>query len=532
MLNAPPPTQKTQLANWRLLRLLDGYRLLLSITLIATYLSELGKPFLGSTQVLLFILVITLYLLSSLAFILSARLQQPAFERQLIPRASLDIAFILLLMHSSGGINSGLGMLLIISIAGFGILMSERLALLFAALASLAILAEQLYSHLSLGQSSTHYPQAGILGATLFATALLAMLLARRSRESEAQATQSRIDLKNMAQLNELIIEKMEAAILVVDSRQRIRLANRSARELLKLSHLQHKSSLKQQAPRLHYSLNQWHQAKKQLPCSIKEPNSQAELQPHFTPLEDQGWLISLQDTSAIQEQVQQLKLASLGHLTANIAHEIRNPLGAISHASQLLAESPHISLEDGRLLEIILDHGQRINRLIEDVMQISRLQKFSGHAIDLQQSLHQFASDFCQQQKWPAENLQLHFGNEAQPIYMEFLHLNQILWNLCCNSIKHGQKENIQISIHCGQTPSTGHPYLDLSDNGSGIPQQHLDKLFEPFYTSSNTGTGLGLFMARELCRFNNASLRYLPSDHGSCFRIIFNHTLDTPTP
>jgi len=527
-----PPSQKTQLANWRLLVLLDSYRLLLTVALITLNLLGLDQEFLGSANPLLFNLTTGFYLVLSGVWIVLAQLRRPEFEQQLWPRACSDILFILLLMHSSGGINSGFGMLLIISIAGFGVLMSERLTLLFAALSSLAILAEQLYSHLSLGQNSSHYPQAGILGATLFVTALLAMLLARRSRESEAQATQSQLDLKNMAQLNELIIEKMEAAILVVDSRQRIRLANQSARELLKLSHLQHKPLLKQQAPHLHYSLNQWQQANKQLPCSIKEPNSQAELQPHFTPLDDQGWLISLQDTSAIREQLQQLKLASLGHLTANIAHEIRNPLGAISHASQLLAESPNISIEEGRLLEIILDHGQRINRLIEDVMQISRLQKFSGHAIDLQQSLYQFSADFCQQQKWPTESLQLHFGNEAQPIYMEFLHLNQILWNLCCNSIKHGQKKNIQIHIHCGQTPTTGHPYLDLSDNGKGISQQHLDKLFEPFYTSSNTGTGLGLFMARELCRFNDASLRYIPSDNGSCFRIIFNHNLDTPTP
>ncbi|MDQ7016724.1 MAG: ATP-binding protein [Gammaproteobacteria bacterium] len=519
-------------ANKRLLSLLDSYRLLLTFILMSVVLLDVGDAFLGSRKPLLFLVTTALYAVTSVGFLLSIHFKSSTFEQQLWWRASADIVFIVALMHSSGGINSGLGMLLIISIAGFGILMSERLALLFAALASLAILAEQFYTHLSLGQSSTHYPQAGILGATLFATALLAMLLARRSRESEAHATQSQTDLKNMAQLNALIIEKMESAILVVDSHQQIRLANQSARTLLKLGHLGSQAALKQHAPRLHYSLNQWHYANKELPCSIKEPNSQNEIQPHFTPLEDQGWLISLQDTSAIRAQLQQLKLASLGHLSANIAHEIRNPLSAISHASQLLAESPHINVEEGRLLEIILDHGQRINRLIEDVMQISQLKKFSGQAIKLRPSLEQFAHDFCQQEKLPSARLQLHFFNENPSIYMESLHLHQVLWNLCCNSLKHGGQKNIKIKVESGNDPDTGQPFLDLCDNGHGVSQEQIDKLFEPFYTTSHSGTGLGLFMARELCRFNGASLRYLADPQGSRFRIVFNQDLDTLTP
>jgi two-component system sensor histidine kinase PilS (NtrC family) len=249
-------------------------------------------------------------------------------------------------------------------------------------------------------------------------------------------------------------------------------------------------------------------------------------LQPQFTPEGDKGTLILLEDSSFINRQLQQLKLASLGRLTASIAHEIRNPLGAISHAAQLLAESDDLPSPDRRLTDIILDHCKRVNTLIEDVLQLSRGGNAKPERMWLQEVLKRFTEDFAASERLSPEQLTLHLPELPAEIYVDPNHLNQVLWNLCKNAVIYGKKDNEppQVRLEAGRLEDTGFPYLDVRDQGVGIPPDLAEEIFEPFYTSGVKGTGLGLFLSRELCEFNNATLIYQPGNAGACFRIVFS--------
>ena len=105
---------------------------------------------------------------------------------------------------------------------------------------------------------------------------------------------------------------------------------------------------------------------------------------------------------------------------------------------------------------------------------------------------------------------------------------MKRSLWNLWNNGFLHGAgddpERHVQITTTLGRLSDTGHPYLDIEDDGLGIDPAQVEEIFEPFFTSSRKGTGLGLFLARELCEFNNANLSYLPTESGTCFRIAFN--------
>jgi two-component system sensor histidine kinase PilS (NtrC family) len=430
-------------------------------------------------------------------------------------------------MHASGGIESGLGMLLVVVIAGTGLIRADRFALLFAALGSLAVLGEQLYTQFSFGYGETAYVQAGLLGATLFATAVLALGLAHRGRRIEAIAEQRAVDLANLATLNERVIQQMDSGLLFVDHDSQVHLANDSARELLGIGADQPLETLEKLCLPLASALARWRTQQGQPAKPISDPQLRVELQVSFTPLGTQGTLVHIEDHSFIKQQLQQLKLASIGRLTASIAHEIRNPLGAISHAAQLLDESPDLNFADKRLTQIVIANCRRMNAIVEDVLQLSRREKVERSEIPLREWLDQFVRDFCASER--ASPLQ--FEVRAHPTarcLMDPNHLHQVLWNLCSNALRHGGKPSIRILLRVEQLPRSRQTALDVLDNGKGITPEQAEEIFEPFVTSSHEGTGLGLYIARELCEFNGATLRLMPGAGGTHFRLIFSPPMD----
>ena len=233
-----------------------------------------------------------------------------------------------------------------------------------------------------------------------------------------------------------------------------------------------------------------------------------------------------------IAKQVQQIKLASLGHLTASIAHEIRNPLGALSHAVQLLKESENMDKQDQRLLQIILNNSNRMNNIISNVLQLSRKKPsqsyhYEMNPLELTSWLENFILEF---QEMAKPNQKIHVDIAIKPIYTYIIpsQLHQIVTNLVTNGLRHTKQEDniaqIWLMLYIDTTSKL--PQLDVLDNGKGVEPEFIDKLFEPFFTTSHdgTGTGLGLFVTKELCESNQAQLSYLPrKGGGSCFRITF---------
>ena len=514
---------------WKPLEFLNAYRFLISVFLAALiYTDTLFAP-LGSTNPRLFLATTVGYLALSLVYAPMLHWHKPAFRFQVSLQLLTDIVATILLMHASGGVSSGVGNLLIIAVAGGSIVLQGRHALLFAAVASFAVLGEQFYEQYQQITRANTYTQAGLLGLTLFVTAVLAHLFARRIRESEALAKKRGVDLANMAELTEHIIQRMQTGILVVDGDNRIRLINESAWYMLGMPSTAGAPTVDSLFPPLARQLQTWKSDPEVAPAVVQPSPSHPSFMPRFARLSQEdnpATLIFLEDTSATAQRAQQLQLASLGRLTASIAHEIRNPLGAISHAGQLLAESPNIDTHDTRLTQIISDQSRRMNAIIENVLQLGRRTKTSAELITLHSFLTNFVRDFLLQHNAPAETVSISIDPEEIQIRFDPTHLQQILTNLCDNALRHGGDftGTPTVEIQGGLSLDMNRPFLDISDHGDGIGPDMAAHIFEPFYTTSTSGSGLGLYISRELAEANQAHLNYIPlPGGGSCFRLSF---------
>lgn len=530
---ATPPLHQDDDADrrltWRPLGLLNTYRLILAALLAFAALAQLELPPLGEHSPALFIASSVVYLLLALLFVVTINTRTPGFRTQLYMQLLADIVCVILLTYASGGIRSGLGTLLIVSLAGGSMLMGGRMAVLYAAICTLAVLGEEAYVWASSATRDANFTHAGFLGATYFLTALLAYGLARRARESEALAAQRGVDLANMQQLTEYVIQRMQTGVIVIDAEQRVRLINESAWHLLGFPVNPTRQTLATISPELAQHLAQWQQRPDGEPQLVRPNASGPELLPRFARLghsERSGTLIFLEDTAALAQQAQQLKLASLGRLTASIAHEIRNPLGAISHAGQLLAESPQLTNADLRLTEIIRDHSRRMNAIVENVLQLSRRQRARPQELELKPWLESFINDFCLTQNIAAEHIRIDIVPPDTVVRMDPQQLHQILWNLCHNGVRYSLAHTgaPRLTLRGGISAESPNPFVDVIDAGPGVAPEAVDHLFEPFFTTERTGTGLGLYISRELCESNQARLHYQPvNGGGSCFRITF---------
>ncbi|MDX1813085.1 MAG: histidine kinase dimerization/phospho-acceptor domain-containing protein, partial [Gammaproteobacteria bacterium] len=363
---------KNDASIWKSLYFLNFYRIILAGIFVTSIFMENNLRILGSLDPVGFAVTAYLYLVVSVLVSFMIHWRWPNFEAIVMLLTMVDVTALTIIMHTSGGIETGLGMLIVVAIAGNSLLTNGKAASLFAALAALAILTEQIVSHIS-RSTTPNFTQAGFLGAAVFATALLSYVLSKRIRETEQLAEQRGVDLANMAKLNEHVIKGLQSGVIVVDKNDRIRLMNQSAWQMLGLPIFEdvYNKSLKFISDELYLSLQKWKDNPSEESDIFRTNGSSIDVLPSFTTFgtqENSATLIFLEDTVRMRQQAQQFKLASLGRLTASIAHEIRNPLGAISHADQLLSESPNLNSSDKRLTEIIHTHTERVNSIIENV--------------------------------------------------------------------------------------------------------------------------------------------------------------------
>ncbi|MGB5541657.1 MAG: ATP-binding protein [Gammaproteobacteria bacterium] len=521
---------------WKPLRLLTFYRLILAGLLTVLYLTISGETTLGMMAPGLYGLTCIAYLLFGLLAGFAARLRWPGYEVQAIGQLFVDIGVITVLIHASGGLASGLGILLIITVATGSILFPGRMAYLFAAVATLAVMGEHFYNHLLQAVPNTSgYTQVGLIGIALFASAGVTDLLARRIRESETLARRRAVDIANLARLNAHIVQRLQAGIIVTDHRHNILLINDTARKLLHTPGTRTGRPLANLSPALFGKLLEWQRAPASQPTLLRDEAHASSILPQFTRLDSSsgpGALIFLEDMAAMEKQAQQIKLASLGRLTASIAHEIRNPLGAISHAAQLLNEQNVLAAEDRRLTTIIGDNTSRVNVIVENILQLSRPTSSIPRVLRLADWLKNFAEEFTRSGNCTAEQISCKAIPANIEICMDPSLLHQVVWNLCQNAIHHGRATpTIRLQLKGSLTATPGVAHLDIIDNGPGIEPDMTDKIFEPFFTTHSSGTGLGLYIAREICESNGAHLEYRPlAEGGSCFRITFPVSTESP--
>ena len=518
---------------WRVLGTLNLFRLFVAVLLLGLFFASGDPRFFGDRYPALFAATGAGYVVFSIVSGLAIRQRWVTAEPQILVQIAVDIMAIVILMHSSGGISSGLGGLLIVFVGAGHLVLPLHVPAFFAALATLAVLGEQFFSQLGGVSDTSNYSAAGVLGAIIFAISMAARPLARRIQFSEELARQRGVDLANVSELNEYIVQHLRESIVVVDADDRIRLINGSAAQLLGAPGDCHGKQLHETSKDLAEHVTEWRKHQAATPhaeFTMVATDDSPRVKVHLAPLgksEERSGpiLVFLEDASLMNEKVQQSKLASLGRLSASIAHEIRNPVGAMSHAGQLLAESGEISAEDLRLTEIIRTHAERVSHIIENVLQLSRRESSRPERFQLEPWLQEFAEEFTRTLELQEGELSVADVTEDLEIRMDPSHLRQVLWNLCDNAVKYASETGgIMVELKAGQTQRTGQPYLEVLDRGHGVDPQTVDKIFEPFYTDRKGGTGLGLYISRELCELNRATLVFQPrEDGGSIFRVVF---------
>jgi two-component system sensor histidine kinase PilS (NtrC family) len=520
--------------SWRVLGTLNAFRGLIASALLIIFFASSEPRVFGDQYPTLFWITSAAYLLSAIvASITLAKRWVPA-DIQAFVQSLIDIAAVVVLMHASGGIESGLGGLLIVFVGAAGLVLPRQVPTMLAAVATFAILGQQALAEFSGAPVETSYPAAGILSAVIFAMALATRPLGRRIQASEALARQRGVDLQNLSELNEYIVQHLRESIIVVDDDDNIRLSNASAKRLLGATGTIRGLPLQSVFEPLADYVPQWRRdsEKSSHPeFTVITSGNSLRVTAHLAPLGKNGVrggpvLVFLEDASLMNERVQQSKLASLGRLSASIAHEIRNPVGAMSHAAQLLRESPGLTDDDQRLTEIIETHSGRVSHIIDNVLQLSRRESSQPESLSLRPWLEEFAREFTSTLELQEGELRIVELPDDLEIRMDRSHLRQVLWNLCDNAVKYASETGgIMVELHGGRLQDQGRPYVEVRDHGLGVDSASVEKLFEPFFTERSGGTGLGLYISRELCELNRATLLYLDRPGGgSIFRIVFS--------
>lgn len=511
----------------RILRLYHLYRLSIGVLLVLLISSSLDAELLELADMELFRIGCWLYLVFNILVVVL--LERPSRQGQLFSLAMADTLMLAALFYAGGGAPSGIGNLIIASVAISNVLLRKRTGLLIAALSAIGIIYLTFYISYHKPSAANHFVQAGSLGALCFAAALLVQALARRLQLSEDIAERRAADVDNLEELNALILQRMRTGILVLDEDHKVLLANQSALNLLGHERLLGEI-IDVYSPQLVERLGQWMTNPSMAPRSITTSAIGPVLRPGFIALargSHRHTLVFLDDLSQISQQAQQLKLAALGRLTAGIAHEIRNPLGAISHAAQLLLESEELTVPDRRLSQIIHDQSRRMNLVIENVLQLSRRRQTEPHLLDLKQWLEAFVRNL-RDELTAGQSVHLDIGAGVLSTQMDAEQLQQVMSNLVQNGLRYSGQlhEHAQVWLRLFQAPFSELPTLEVLDDGPGVAEEHLAKIFEPFFTTESKGTGLGLYLSRELCESNQASLNYTPREGGgSCMRITFAH-------
>ena len=506
---------------WRSLFYFNLYRLTLAgffVLLAGVFGSSLS---LHPQHLLLFFVTSVVYLAVVVATFVPLRMRWPRFTWQLAMQVGGDIAGLTMLSYASGGIRSNVGLLLLVSLAAAGLISRGKITLFFAAMASIATLLEHTYA-VSYGDAEVaEYVQVGLLCIAFFAVAWLAHTLAKYAVDSQLLAQRRGRDLVSLSEANRLVMRDMQDGVLVVDGDGVIMQMNASAERLLR-NNISQESVLSATFPILFGQYALWKKTGTISRDTLQlDVGLQARLR--FVSIEG-GAVIFLEDMQRIRAEAQQIKLAALGRLTANISHEVRNPLSAISYATELLQEESG-DANHQRLLQIVLDNTQRINRIVNDVMQLNRRDRAQPEIFNLASMLRTFVEEYASTERLVPGVVMVE-GVSVGMISFDRGHLRQVLWNLCHNALRYGSKS--PGSLVLTMSAENGREMLYVQDDGPGISIEHQGKLFEPFFTTAPEGTGLGLYIAKELCDANGALLEYYAGEvqskqTGACFRIMF---------
>lgn len=502
-------------------RIYNYYRVILGFLLFILFVEGFGIRVTGSFRPDLFLNLSVIYIISNIVISITSLIPTGKYQHNIASTLTiflLDILFLVLITYASGGAKTGVANLLIITMAFAAALIPARLAIALPAVSIILVLFQEFYLSLLVDSPPQSFFQAGLLGILLFALFILVQRLTERMRSGEDLAARRAIDVDHLEHLNQSILERLPSGTVVSDINGLIKQINPAAKRLMGYDDTtnQDENSIPNS---LKVALQKWQGNPRAETKSFSL--GKGEITPQFTQLED-DILITLQDKAELNAKAQQLKLAGLGQMAASISHEIRNPLGAISHAAQLLAESENLDKYDTRLITMVQDHCLRMNGIIQNILQLSKRTESNALQLDLDTWLTQFIASFTEQS--PETKITLTTGGDKVIANIDPTQISQVLTNLIENGLRYSEMATGKLTIEVILSLENQQPTIEIVDQGTGVGEDMIHRLFEPFYTTENSGTGLGLYLSKELCEANHAHLEYISRDQaGACFKITF---------
>lgn len=453
-------------------------------------------------------------------------------ERWLTPivlfSVSIDIVAATLAAHALPDASAGIAMMLLFNVAAAAMLLRLRYGMALAAVASIAIVLEYLWTQLTGDVAIRSLAELAMFATSYVATAYICHQIGLRARSNQALAERRGAAVANLVEINELIIRRMRTGVIVVDGANRVSMANEAASALIGAGAGQLASGqldLADAAPELSRRLQYWRNGHPPVETPLQLLPEHPEVLPRFARLlaDSDLALVFLDDATVVSRRAESLTLSAMGRFSASLAHEIRNPLTAISYASQLLEESTDISEGDRRLLQIIQQQCQRTNGIVESVLGLARRERANPENLDLAEFVRNFVGEYRSTLSIETDSLEALTGHSPAPALVDPKHLHQLLTALVHNALKYGRIQEEPARVQLRVAVQGRNAVVDVMDHGPGIPEAVVAQLFRPFFTTSEHGTGLGLYIARELCGANQARLEYVSSAQGgACFRVI----------
>ena len=508
----PESAESATAARWRLLALLNLYRMIVAAAFVAIAILpdvsqalNLRAPHITSVTACAYFLFALM-----VAVAVAYRWPNQRLQSHLEPLVDLVASAII---AQAVGVDLGILAVLVIPavMVAAAVADSWRGAAFFAALAALTVLGAAVGNQVGSELPPTGLTEAGLFGLAILALALLANALARELLRSQMLAARRGQELQRLNEINRHIVAQLRTGVVVVNEAGQPERANPAARRLLGSVELEEVARLARDFP-----------VHRVQALQLADRSTLAVTVVPVGAAEDAARLIFLEVAGAAAEQAQALKLAALGRLTAAVAHQIRNPLGAIAHASQLLEEGQSLGPREARLVQIVRRQSTRLDSLINDILDLSRPGPATARRIRLAGWFRDFLVSHRERHPDRVPRLAVKPPPPGLEVRFDPGHLEHIVTNLVDNAFVHADSES-GVELVCDDYG--GRATIEVRDRGPGLPAD-IEPLFEPFTTTHASGTGLGLYIARELAAANGARLvAFNRPAGGACFRLELAH-------
>lgn len=494
-----------------------GYRLIISISLILIYLLTAEQLATNYDYPFLYFYTLICYISFNIFQLFLLKIVPLQISKQLIFIFIIDVICLSVITFSAGGPNLQLSLLYVIIIFSSAILLNAQLSLIVTLFAVIMVIYQRFLGNFFDYNNLNHLGNSALLAFLFFVVHAIGRIAVQRFKILETLTFHQSIEIHQLQNINRYILEQIEDGYLVLDESNHIVLSNPAANTLLGVhfSMSTEKTPLIKWQPDL-FELIQLSDLKDGEEFSFESQQSPYTVNikvKHLIVPEQALILLILKDTQKLNQQVQQLKLAALGQLSASIAHEIRNPLAAIVQANELFKESD--SHQQEMLCRMISKQATRIDNIIQDTLGMARNKPTEPQVIQLADFFESLLNEDLVDAK---HMIKLNLAERINILFDE-KQLRQVLINLIRNALRHNAADAQFIEVNVDL--KDGRTCIDVIDFGTGVAKRDISQLFKPFFSTEIKGTGLGLYLSHSFCEANHAKLTYVERQQGACFRI-----------